>query len=360
MRVGLNVMPRLRGAAVVPARHGRCGCRLAVGVRGVGNRLFQAGDEGQLQRGGAARSDDCRRRIRRQHLAGMHQRDPVAALGFVHEMGRDEDGDVVLARELGEDLPEAVAGDRIHAGGRLVEDEEDVGRVDHGDRQRQPLPQPERQRIGQGIGDVGEIESRDHLGDARGDGLRRQLEQPRMQIEILRDREFRIEREALRHVADAPPHRHVAGIDGVAEQPRGAFAHRQEAGQHLHGRGLAASVRAEKPEDLALPDAEADVVDRHEAVEPPGQVIGLDRDLLMALAARRDDDTGMAAALRIGQEADEGLIERAGSGLPLQLGGRSGRQHAAGIHRDQEVELRGLFHVGGRDDHAHAGPAVAD
>ncbi len=169
-------------------RHGRCGRRLAGRLRRIRDCLFQAGDEGLLQRRGAARRHDRRGRVRRQHLARMHQRDPVAAFGLVHEMGRDEDGDVVLAGELGEDLPEAVAGDRIDAGCRLVENE-DVGPVDHGDRQRQPLPQAQGQRIGQGIGDVGEIEPADHLGDARGDGLRRQLEQARMQVEILRDRE---------------------------------------------------------------------------------------------------------------------------------------------------------------------------
>ncbi|MFK4403300.1 hypothetical protein ABH991_000334 [Bradyrhizobium ottawaense] len=123
---------------------------------------------------------------------------------------------------------------------------------------------------------------------------------------------------------------------------------------------LAAPVRAEEAEDLTLPDAEADVVDGHEAVEPSGQVVGLDRDLVMVLGARRDDDIGVVAAIRVGQETNEGLVERIRAGLPLELGRRSGRQHAAGIHRDQEVELRGLFHVGGRDDHAHAGPAIAD
>ena len=37
----------------------------------------------------------------------------------------------------------------------------------------------------------------------------------------------------------------------------------------------------------------------------------------------------------------------------LDLGGRAGRQHLAGVHRDQQIETLGLFHIGGGDDHAH-------
>lgn len=54
--------------------------------------------------------------------------------------------------------------------------------MDHGDRQRQSLPQPERQGIGQGVDDAGKIEPGGHLVDARGDGFRRKLEQPRVQV----------------------------------------------------------------------------------------------------------------------------------------------------------------------------------
>ena len=39
---------------------------------------------------------------------------------------------------------------------------------------------------------------------------------------------------------------------------------------------------------------------------------------------------------------------------------RAGGQHAARVHRDQPVEARGLLHVGGGHQHAHAGPVGAD
>jgi hypothetical protein len=50
---------------------------------------------------------------------------------------------------------------------------------------------------------------------------------------------------------------------------------RQQPGEHLHGRRLAAAVGAEKAEDLAALDAEADVVDGGEFAEAPRQVAAL-------------------------------------------------------------------------------------
>ena len=52
------------------------------------------------------------------------------------------------AREVDEQLPELVAGDRIDAGGRLVE-QKHVGLVQDGDREGQPLLEPQRE-IGRG------------------------------------------------------------------------------------------------------------------------------------------------------------------------------------------------------------------
>jgi hypothetical protein len=55
-----------------------------------------------------------------------------------------------------------------------------------------------------------------------------------------------------------------------------AIAGGQEAGQHLHRRRLAAAVRAEKAEDLAASDGEADAVDRDEGAEAAGEAAGDD------------------------------------------------------------------------------------
>ena len=55
------------------------------------------------------------------------------------------------------------------------------------------------------------------LGDAWLDLLRRQAIEARVQFEVLPDRQLRIEREGLRHVADAAADIHVVGIDLVAK-----------------------------------------------------------------------------------------------------------------------------------------------
>ena len=109
--------------------------------------------------------------------------------------------------------------------------------------------------------------------------VRRQMEQARVQVEVLANRQLGIERERLRHVADAHARAHVAGVDRTAEQRRLARGRRQQPGQHLHGRGLAATVRADEAEDLAALDGEAHVVDGGEVAEAAGQVARDDHGL---------------------------------------------------------------------------------
>ena len=68
----------------------------------------------------------------------------------------------------------------------------------------------------------------------------------------------------------------------------------EQAGQHFHGRGLAAAVRAEKAEDLAALDGEVHPVDRREIAETTGEVAGDDDGLGVDGPTRRylqlDDD----------------------------------------------------------------------
>ena len=105
-------------------------------------------DEGLLQVFCPAARNDCLRRIGDQNLAGMHQRDPVAECGLVHEMGRDEDGHAVAPGKVGQQSPKAVTRHGIHTRRGFIEDQ-DVGAVDQGDGERQPLTHPERQGVGQ-------------------------------------------------------------------------------------------------------------------------------------------------------------------------------------------------------------------
>ena len=259
-----------------------------------------------------------------------------------------------------EQLPEGVARDRIDARGGLVEDQH-VRSVDHRDRERQALADAEREPLGERVGDLAESEARDHLVDARRDAIGGQVEDVRVQLEVLAHRQLAVEREALRHEADPLAGLDVARVDRTAEEQRLAVAARQQAGQHLHRGGLAAAVRAQEAEDLAALDAEADVVDGGEVAEAAREPARLDGRRAVVVDARRD---APASGGRGASPPAAARRTRArGSSRPpsrIELRGRAGREHAPGIHRDEPVEALGLLHVRRGDQHAHAGAARAD
>ncbi len=289
----------------------------------------------------------------------MHQRDAVAAHRLVHEVRRDEDGDVIASRQTDQQRPELVARDRIDAGGRLVEDQH-VGAVDDRAGQRQPLLEPQRQvaRDCTRMGD--EVELVEKPVDPRGDLRAVDTEEPRVKREVLADRQAAPEREVLRHEPDAPAGLDVVRIGRLAKQPRLAFGGGQEARQHLHRGGLSAPVRAEEAEDLASLDLEADVAHGGEIAEAPGKALGDDRGFALPRRARGYLQRPLRTAFARRQERDERRLQVVRPGAHTQLVRRAGGQDAAGVHRRQPVEPLGLLHIGGRDQNAHPRPVLAD
>ena len=95
----------------------------------------------------------------------------------------------------------------------------------------------------------------------------------------------------------------------LAEQQRLAFARRQQAGQHLHGRGLAAAVRADEAEDLAAFDGEAHPIDGGEIAEAAGEVARDDDRLGTDDAARRDLQPLVPGARFFRQQRDECVLD---------------------------------------------------
>ncbi len=263
-------------AAARARLHQRLGRRAGVGrILRPGLGRLEMGDEGRLQALGALPRDHRAGRVGDEHPAGMHQRDAVAALRLVHEVGRDEDRHAVRARQVHEDAPERVARHRVDARGRLVEDQH-LRLVDHRHGERQALAVAQRQRVGIGVAGLREVEARHHLLDARPDRGSGTWNSRACSSRFCSHRQLAVEREALRHVADAPARLEVVRLDLAAEQPGLPLARRQEPGQHLHRRRLAAAVRAEEAEDLAAADAERGVVDGREVAEPHRQVLRLD------------------------------------------------------------------------------------
>ena len=128
-------------------------------------------------------------------------------------MGRDEDGDVLAARQVDQDFPELVARHRIDARGRLVEDE-DFRFVHNRNRQRQSLTDARAASLMPA--------DRDNRQARTGGSVRRcgslarllgNVKQPRMQLQVLAHRQLGIERERLRHVADAIARAQIGGVD---------------------------------------------------------------------------------------------------------------------------------------------------
>ncbi|MEA3219506.1 MAG: hypothetical protein OZX49_00596 [Immundisolibacter sp.] len=181
-----------------------------------------------------------------------------------------------------------------------------------------------------------------------------------MQGEVLRHRQFVVERERLRHVADAPARGDVVRVDLVSEQPGLAFGRRQQAGEHLHGRGLAAAVGAQKTEDLTPRHAQADVIDRREVAKAHGQIPGLDCGIAIVLRPRRNLDRPVTPPLVLRQQADEGLFQRRRAGLRQDGRWAADGQYPAIVHGRQPVEARCLFHVGSGHQHAQVGAVAAD
>ena len=182
-----------------------------------------------------------------------------------------------------------------------------------------------------------------------------------MEHEVLRDRQFAVERKGLGHVADVAPGLHVVRAHRLAEQLACAAACRQKTDQHFHGRRLAAAVRAEEAEDLAAGDFEADVIDGDEIAELARQPLRLDRRRLVRGGhARTHHHFLVQGALGLGHHRDEGVVEIGLAGLGEQLLQRARGDDLAVVHRHQPVEALGFVHVRGGDHHAHLRPARAD
>src|SRR5690606_6908334 len=133
--------------------------------------------------------------------------------------------------------------------------------MDQGNCELQPLPLTKRKRIGQHVHDLVELEAARELRNSAGNRLFRQLEQTGMQLEVLANSQLAVEREVLRHVADAPSGLDVVRIDLLPKEPRLALTGREQTSQHFHGGCFSAAVRPQKAENFSAGDAEGHMID---------------------------------------------------------------------------------------------------
>src|SRR5205823_11322414 len=185
------------------------------------------------------------------------------------------ENDRVIAGELFDELPRFDDLFRVEAGRRLVEDE-DVGIMDERLCEADALLVALRQLSGQAVRHVVDANPRHHVLDPLTPLVARHPFDAGDEIEVLADAHVWIERRRFGKVAGA-----ALRLDGLVEdvEPgdnRFALGGRHVAGQYPHRRRLAGAVGAEKAEDFASFDAEADVVDRGNAAVAFREVLDLD------------------------------------------------------------------------------------
>ena len=124
--------------------------------RGLG--LLQAGDKGIFQGVAGELLLQRGRGVAGEDLAGVHQRDAVAAFGLVHKVGGEKDGHALLARQFDQQPPEVIAGRRIDPGRGFVEDQH-LRLMQHRHRQGQALTHAQGQLAGLLLSHLGEAEA---------------------------------------------------------------------------------------------------------------------------------------------------------------------------------------------------------
>ena len=297
--------------------------------------------------------DEGARCIAGEHAPRVHEGDAIAAGPLVHEVRGDEDRDPLVAGEIDQQLPELIAGEGIHPRGWLVENQ-DFRLVDDRHGQGEPLTEAHWKLRCQVIDHLAQAKALQEIGDSLLHCRLGEVEESGVELEVLPYGELRVERKALRHVADQPAELAVARLDFRAKEAGRPFRGRKQAGQHLHRGGLPASVGAEEAEDLTAFDPEARAIDGSEVPEAPGQVLRLDHELGSGSRARGGRESSVSAAPPLREELDIGLFEGRRFGPGLELRGRARGQDASGVHHDEPVEAVGFFHVRRGDDHAHA------
>ena len=147
---------------------------------------------------------------------------------------------------------------RIKRGKRLVEKKRLRFRRE-GARERHPLLLAAGELVGVAIGNVGQLDQRQHLVDAAFPVARRSFCDFEAKGDVVRDRHIREKRVGLEYHPDPPLGRwrrgHLDPVECHASRSRGFKAR-----NHSQNRRLAASARTEKSDKLALFNGEREVL----------------------------------------------------------------------------------------------------
>jgi hypothetical protein len=195
--------------------------------------------------------------------------------GLPEEVGAEHDRPALFGSQPG-DEPDHLAGRRgIQARGRLVE-EQDLGSVEQGPGQSDPLPLPGREPVDPAVREVRERELVDEVVDP-GRRLRgRQPPDAGREDEVLAGGEPVVQPGVLGQHPRALTNA-VALDRGVeAEHPGSSRVGGQDAVEQADRGRLARPIGPEQRQHLARPDLEAEVVDRAVGAEGLAQALGRD------------------------------------------------------------------------------------
>ena len=192
------------------------------------------------------------------------------ALDVVQRVRGEEHGLPALADRSQHAFEELLAGDWVEAGHRLVE-QQHLGVVRHGQKQRELHPRPLRQVFHLLAGIEGE--QVEHL--PAGVVVPRLVQRP-AEADRLFDAHPAVYVVILRHVADPLLHRHGLGQRVEPEHAGLAGRGRKHAHEHLDRGALARAVRADQAEGGPAVDLEREIIDGRGAAEPLGQADQLD------------------------------------------------------------------------------------
>ncbi len=214
------------------------------------------------------------RGARRHDLAAVEEGEPVAAVGLVERVRREQDRDALALARLDELPPEASARDGVEAGRRLVEEEE-AGRVQHRLGDLDPPGEAAREGLDQVAGSVGELEAGEELVRPGGQAGAREAVQMALVAQVLGDGQLLVEARGLEYDADRGPDRAGLGRDVVPEDARRARRRGEQGRQDAEERALPAPVGAEESEDLPARDLEVDALEGGPLPEGPSEATGL-------------------------------------------------------------------------------------
>ena len=209
-----------------------------------------------------------------------HDGNSVAIFGFVHIVGRHEDGDATTGGIVDE-FPKLAARRRIDTPRGLIE-EHHAGLVENRHRKRQFLLPTERQRNHQVVFVVFKLQLTQQLVGFPPDFIVFHPINTCEEADVLGDGEVFVEREPLRHIANVPLDLLVFGANVVAHYPARSARRLVQSREHVHRGGFSGSVSTEETENLAFFHRKTDVIDRVERAESLDEMLHFDDVFFLA------------------------------------------------------------------------------